>query len=88
MNTTHFSPTRTIDIASLFSGSDPVTDRAISNALAEHGSFIATGFAGAQRVAELLTFFAMHDADKLVCATCKYVPQHSNIYRGFYPLPK
>ena len=92
MKTLRFAPTRIIDIAPLFSESDPATDRAIAEALAAHGSFVAAGFAGAggfsDRIAELLAFFSMAEADKLVCATCKYVPQNPNIYRGYYPLPK
>lgn len=92
MKTLRFAPTRIIDIAPLFSESDPATDRAIAEALAAHGSFVAAGFAGAggfsERIAELLAFFSMAEADKLVCATCKYVPRNPNIYRGYYPLPK
>ena len=76
----------------LFSEGDPATDLAIADALAAHGSFVATGFTGAEgfneRIAELLAFFTMEEADKLVCATSKHVPQNPNIYRGYYPLPK
>ena len=92
MRTTRFAPTRIIDIAPVLSQGDPATDRAIAEALAGHGSFVATGFAGAEgfsgRIAELLAFFLMDEDDKLSCATCKYVPQNPNIYRGFYPLPQ
>ena len=92
MSTPRFDPTRIVDIAPLFSKADPATDHAIAEALADHGSFVAAGFAGAEgfggRIAELLAFFSMEEEDKLVAATCKYVPQNSNIYRGFYPLPK
>ena len=92
MKTLRFAPTRIIDIAPLFSESGPATDRAVAKTIAAHGSFVATGFAGAdgfrERIAELLAFFPMAEADKLVCATCKYVPQNSNIYRGYYPLPE
>ena len=92
MTVTSFSPTRIIDIAPLFSGGDPATDRAVAAALADHGSFVAAGFAGAKgfrgRIADLLSFFSMEEAHKLVCATCRHVPQNPNIYRGFYPLPK
>ena len=89
---TSFSPTRIIDIAPLFSGGDPATERAVAEALAEHGSFVAAGFAGAEgfrgRISDLLSFFSMEEAHKLVCATCRHVPRNPNIYRGFYPLPK
>ena len=92
MKTPRFDPTRIIDIAPLFSKDDPETDRSIADALRDHGSFVAAGFAGAEgfgeRIAELLAFFPMAEEDKLRCATRKYVPQHPNIYRGFYPLPK
>ena len=92
MNTPSFAPTRVIDITPLSSEGDPATERSIADALATHGSFVATGFAGcegfSERIAELLAFFSMEESDKLVCATCKYVPQNPNIYRGYYPLPK
>ena len=87
-----FAPTHIIDIAPLSSGGDPATDRAVAEALADHGSFVATGFAGAEgfggRIADLLSFFSMEEAHKLACATCRHVPRNPNIYRGFYPLPK
>ena len=92
MTMTSFAPTRIIDIAPLFSGGDPATERAVVEALADHGSFVAAGFAGAQgfrgRIADLLSFFSMEEAHKRVCATCRHVPRNPNIYRGFYPLPK
>ena len=87
-----FAPTRIIDIAPLFSGGAAATDRAVTEALSDHGSFVATGFAGAEgfggRIADLLSFFSMEQAHKLVCATCRHVPRNPNIYRGFYPLPE
>ena len=68
-----FAPTRIINIAPLFSGSAPATDRAVAEALSDHGSFVATGFAGAEgfggRIADLLSFFSMEEAHKLECAT-------------------
>ena len=86
-----FAPTRIIDIAPFFSGGDPATDRAVAEALSDHGSFVATGFAGAEgfagKIADLLSFFSMEEAHKLECATCRHVPRNPNIYRGFYPLP-
>ena len=92
MTTVCFAPTRTIDVAPLYSEGSPATDRAIAEALAEHGSFVATGFAGSEgfsgRITELLAFFSMDESDKLVCATCRHEPRNRNIYRGFYPLPK
>lgn len=87
-----FAPTRIIDIAPLFSGGARATDRAVAEALSDHGSFVATGFAGAEgfggRIADLLSFFSMEVAHKLACATCRHVPRNPNIYRGFYPLPE
>ncbi len=92
MKTPHFAPIRIIDVAPLSSGSAPATERAIAEALEAHGGFVATGFEGSEgfsdRVAELLAFFRMAEADKLVCGTCKHVPRNSNVYRGYYPLPK
>ena len=91
MPTTH-PPTRVIDIAPALSEGDAPTERAIAEALADHGSFVATGFSGSkgfgEGIAELLTFFSMNEGDKLVCATRRHAPQNPNIYRGYYPLPK
>ena len=87
-----FAPTRIIDIAPLFSGGAAATDRAVAEALADHGSFVATGFAGAEgfsgKTADLLSFFSMEEAHKLECATCRHVPRNPNNYRGFHPLPE
>ena len=69
-----FAPTRIIDIAPLFSGGAPATDRAVAEVLSEHDSFVATGFAGAEgfggKIADLLSFFSMEETHKLECATC------------------
>jgi isopenicillin N synthase-like dioxygenase len=92
---TDFEPTRAIDIAQLYGDSGPTraaTDRAIALAMEQHGSFVATGFPRAQglgrEMERLLSFFPMDEAAKRVCAINEYVAEHTNIYRGFYPLPE
>ena len=91
MSNTIIEPTYTIDIAPLFCGRHSSVESALAQALADHGSFVATGFAGVagfdERISDLLSFFAMAEAEKLVCATGKHVPHNPNFYRGFYPLP-
>ena len=87
-----FAPTHIIDIAPLSSGGAAAIDRAVAEALADHGNFVATGFAGTEgfggRIAGLLSLFSMEEAHKLECATCRHGPRNPNMYRGFCPFPQ
>jgi isopenicillin N synthase-like dioxygenase len=85
--------TATIDIGPLFdeAGAPSAIDKMLADALAQQGSFVATGFPGAdgmgRRIGALLRFFDMDEAAKRRCATTAYEAGNANLYRGFYPLP-
>jgi len=90
-----FENTRIIDIAPLYGADDTKraqVDRAIAQAMEQHGSFVATGHPQASgfgvQMQRLLSFFTMGEDKKRVCAIKDYVSDHANLYRGFYPLPE
>ncbi len=81
-----------IDISSLEHGDHyqvrPV-DNEIARAMTLHGSFVAVGVteisAFDRQMKRLMQVFDLDDQTKLKSATCRFVKDNQNIYRGYYP---
>jgi isopenicillin N synthase-like dioxygenase len=85
-----------IDVATLFEGRSRArerADRAIREAAAETGFFIASGFAAdipidAASRADLLRVFDLPEAEIRALWRQKFDASHTNVYRGWFPLQK
>lgn len=91
--TARFPDSPVLDVAGLFGAPGPgraALDSKVVETLATAGSFVATGFAGAQGNDEtarrILSFFELSEDDKNAIATCRARPGNTNVYRGYYPL--